>query len=93
MDCAACDGLLIFSQRDPSSPVLGHRIRISNRAPLAQFILRNRHSMPVYRYPNSSAFNTARVRSRTPSLARMLDAWFFTVPSTVPSASEISRLL
>jgi hypothetical protein len=33
--------------------------------------------------PVSSALSTARVRSRTPSLARMLDTWFFTVPSAV----------
>ena len=44
-------------------------------------------------YPSSSAFRTARVRSRTPSLDKMLDAWFLTVPSAVPSALAISRLL
>jgi hypothetical protein len=43
--------------------------------------------------PVSSALSTARVRSRTPSLARMLDTWFLTVPSAVASTSAISRLL
>src|SRR4029077_12804291 len=45
------------------------------------------------RQPSSRALRTARVRSRTPSLPRTLDAWFLTVPSEVPSASAISRLL
>ena len=40
----------------------------------------------------SIAVSTARVRSRTPSFDRMLEAWFFTVPSAAPSASAISRL-
>src|ERR1051325_18109 len=44
-------------------------------------------------YPRSRAFSTARVRSRTPSFDRMLEAWFLIVPSAVPSASAISRLL
>jgi hypothetical protein len=43
--------------------------------------------------PSSSAFSTARVRSRTPSFDMMLDAWFFTVPSAVPNVSAISRLV
>lgn len=43
--------------------------------------------------PSSSAFNTARVRSRTPSLERMLDTWFFTVPSATFSELAISLLL
>ncbi len=45
------------------------------------------------RYPRSRALSTARVRSRTPSFERMLEVWFFTVPSAVPRASAISRLL
>src|SRR6185312_13432077 len=40
--------------------------------------------------PSSSAFSTARVRSRTPSLERMLETWFFTVPSATFSELAIS---
>ena len=43
--------------------------------------------------PSSSALSTARVRSRTPSLERMLDTWFFTVPSATRSELAISLLL
>lgn len=43
--------------------------------------------------PNSNALSTARVRSRTPSLERMLETWFFTVPSATPSEWAISLLL
>jgi hypothetical protein len=45
------------------------------------------------RYPSASALKTARVRSRTSSLVKMLEVWFFTVPSAIPSALAISRLL
>jgi hypothetical protein len=38
------------------------------------------------------AFKTARVRSRTQSLARMLPTWFFTVRSATLNAKPISRL-
>src|SRR5713101_5561803 len=38
------------------------------------------------------ALSTARVRSRTPSLERIFETWFFTVPSDKSSASAISRL-
>jgi hypothetical protein len=44
-------------------------------------------------HPSSRALKTARVRSRTPSLLKTLEAWFFTVPSDVPDAIAISRLL
>ncbi len=33
---------------------------------------------------SSKAFSTARVRSRTPSLERMLETWFLIVPSATP---------
>src|SRR5690348_8404362 len=46
-----------------------------------------------YTIPSSSAFRTARVRSRTPSLDRMLDTWFLTVPSATLSELAISLLL
>src|SRR5438552_18363852 len=38
------------------------------------------------------ALSTARVRSRTPSFERILETWFFTVPSEMSRASAISRL-
>ena len=41
----------------------------------------------------SAPFNTACVLDLTPSFNRMLDTWFLTVPSVVPNASAISRLL
>src|SRR5690606_22701677 len=41
---------------------------------------------------SSKAFSTARVRSRTPSLLRMLDTWFLIVPSATPSELAISLL-
>jgi hypothetical protein len=41
--------------------------------------------------PISSAFSTARVRSRTPSFDRTLEVWFLTVPAAVPDASAIPR--
>ena len=47
---------------------------------------------PGQTYPRSTALRTARVRSRTPSLARMFDTWFFTVPSATKRARPISRL-
>lgn len=47
---------------------------------------------PYCTIPNSNAFSTARVRSRTPSLDRMFDTWFFTVPSATPSELAISLL-
>src|SRR6202011_5868241 len=40
-----------------------------------------------------SAYRTAFVRSLTPSLEKMLDTWFLTVPSLILSAFAISRLL
>src|SRR5690625_4893604 len=43
--------------------------------------------------PSSSAFRTARVRSRTPSFDRMLETWFFTVPSATCSELAISLML
>ncbi len=43
-----------------------------------------------YTIPSSKAFNTARVRSRTPSLERMLETWFLTVPSATLSEFAIS---
>lgn len=43
-----------------------------------------------YNAPSSKAFSTARVRSRTPSLLRMLETWFLTVPSATLSALAIS---
>jgi hypothetical protein len=43
--------------------------------------------------PISNALSTARVRSRTPSLDRMFDTWFLTVPSATPSEFAISLLL
>jgi len=43
--------------------------------------------------PISIAFRTARVRSRTPSLPRILDTWFLIVPSDLLRAVAISRLL
>jgi hypothetical protein len=43
--------------------------------------------------PISSAFSTARVRSRTPSFDKMLETWFFTVPSATFSELAISLLL
>lgn len=43
--------------------------------------------------PISNALSTARVRSRTPSLERMLETWFFTVPSATVSELAISLLL
>ena len=49
-----------------------------------------RHDQTI---PNSSALSTARVRSRTPSLDRMFDTWFLTVPSATPSELAISLLL
>ena len=54
----------------------------------------NKGSMPrAYTIPSSNAFSTARVRSRTPSLERMFDTWFLTVPSATPSELAISLLL
>src|SRR5690606_20783085 len=41
---------------------------------------------------SSKALSTARVRSRTPSLDRMLDTWFLTVPSATPRELAISLL-
>src|SRR3546814_6327368 len=38
---------------------------------------------------SSKALSTARVRSRTPSLDRMLDTWFLIVPSATPSELAI----
>ena len=46
------------------------------------------HTMPI-----SKALSTARVRSRTPSLDRMLETWFLTVPSATVSELAISLLL
>ena len=46
-----------------------------------------------YTIPSSSAFSTARVRSLTPSLERMLETWFLTVPSATLSELAISLLL
>ena len=46
---------------------------------------------PSQSSPSSRARSTARVRSLTPSLNMSEEAWFFTVPSAIPSASEISR--
>lgn len=42
---------------------------------------------------SSRALSTARVRSRTPSFERIVEMWFFTVPSARVRASAISRLL
>lgn len=39
---------------------------------------------------SSKALSTARVRSRTPSLERMFETWFLTVPSATPSELAIS---
>ncbi len=52
-----------------------------------------RWTLPDQMRPSSSAFSTARVRSRTPSLERTLDVWFLIVPSVVFRARAISRLL
>ena len=40
-----------------------------------------------------NAYRTAFVRSLTPSLEKMLETWFLTVPSLILSAFAISRLL
>lgn len=65
------------ARRGPGAPAAGGRAGA-----------RRRQTMP-----SSNAFSTARVRSRTPSLDRMLETWFFTVPSATPSELAISLLL
>src|ERR1700754_3500411 len=54
---------------------------------------RGRQSASAQTIPSSRAFRTARVRSRTPSLERMLETWFFTVPSATRRELAISLLL
>jgi hypothetical protein len=68
-----------------------HGLRPS--APALRAQLEPRAKSGRWRSPASRAFRTARVRSRTPSLARMLETWFLMVPSAVPRASAISLLL
>jgi putative flippase GtrA len=45
------------------------------------------------RIPSSAARRSARLRSRTPSFEKIVDARFFTVPSDRSRRSAISRLL
>src|SRR5690606_5150259 len=51
-----------------------------------------RPARPAQTSFSSKAFSTARVRSRTPSLDRMLETWFLTVPSATPRELAISLL-
>lgn len=46
-----------------------------------------------YKSPRLMARNTACVRSLTRNFSSMEDTWFFTVPSDLCIAREISRLL
>src|SRR5690606_28615731 len=79
------------------SPGAARPARIRRRRPLIVASRPDASPTPLPGFPaqtscSSKALSTARVRSRTPSLLRMLDTWFLIVPSATPSELAISLL-
>src|SRR6185295_16395228 len=82
---------LIHDFRHGGSVAVG--VVVSPRGSSIRAGQRENHRRCEPRYPSSMPFNTACVLDLTPSFNRMLDTWFLTVPSVVPNAWAISRLL
>ena len=85
--------LLLFNGTVKSRSLSSDEIGIMSGVILHERHRSNRAFHLFQNKPLSRPLSTARVRSRTPSFARMLDTWFLMVPSLIASAIAISRLL